>query len=290
VVMRGGKVVDRAAAADRTPAALVEAMVGRGSMGSLDRPKPPSSDVPVFGVRDLSAEVQGRTIHHISFELAAGEILGIAGVSGNGQFALAEALAGLVPVSGGDVVLAGMSIASRSEDGGIARDVAYIPERPIDNAVVADLDLSLNLSLRHARKLAFFPSRRAIEARAAQLIAHYDVRPPRPALAAAALSGGNLQKLVIARELSGQPRLVIACYPTMGLDVLAAQAVYREIFRHATQGACVVWISEELDDLMNYAHRIAVIHDGRLAGIVRSDSADRQTLGRWMAGYAAEAA
>ena len=290
VVMRGGKVVDRAAAIDRTPEALVEAMVGRGSMGSLDPPRPPSSDVPLLQVRHLCAEVSGRSIHDISFELAAGEILGIAGVSGNGQFALAEALAGLVPVSGGDVVLAGVSIASRSDDGGIAYDVAYIPERPIDNAVVADLDLSLNLALRHASKLAFFPSRREIEARAGELIAHYDVRPPQPALAAAALSGGNLQKLVIARELSGRPRLVIACYPTMGLDVLAAQAVYREIFRHAARGACVVWISEELDDLMSYAHRIAAVHDGRIAGIVRRDAADRQILGRWMAGSAAEAA
>lgn len=290
VVMRGGKVVDRAAASERTPEALVEAMVGRGSLGSLDRPKPLSGDVPILQVRDLAAEVQGRRIGDISFELAAGEILGIAGVSGNGQFALAEALAGLVPVSGGDVVLDGISIASRSEDGGIASNVAYIPERPVDNAVVAGLDLSLNLALRHARKLAFFPSRREIEARAGRLIADYDVRPPRPALAAASLSGGNLQKLVIARELSDRPRLVIACYPTMGLDVLAAQAVYREIFRHANEGACVVWISEELDDLMSYAHRIAVIHDGRIAGIVRRDAADRQTLGRWMVGYAADAA
>ena len=259
-------------------------------MGSLARPNPPSSDVPLLQVRDLSADVQGRSIRDISFELAAGEILGIAGVSGNGQFALAEALAGLVPVSGGDVVLAGVSIAGRSDDGGIAGDVAYIPERPIDNAVVADLDLSLNLALRHASKLPFFPSRRQIEARAGELIAQYDVRPPQPALAAAALSGGNLQKLVIARELSDHPRLVIACYPTMGLDVLAAQAVYREIFRHAADGACVVWISEELDDLMSYAHRIAVIHDGAIAGIASGNAADRQTLGRWMAGSAAEAA
>jgi simple sugar transport system ATP-binding protein len=111
------------------------------------------------------------------------------------------------------------------------------------------MDLSLNLSLRHARELPFFPSRREIQARAGELIADYDVRPPRPALAASSLSGGNLQKLVIARELSDSPRLVIACYPTMGLDVLAAHSVYREIFRHAAQGACVVWISEELDDL-----------------------------------------
>jgi general nucleoside transport system ATP-binding protein len=290
VIMRGGKVVDQAAARDRSPAALVEAMVGRGSLGSLEPPAPPATQIPMLQVRGVAATVQARRIRNISFELAAGEVLGIAGVSGNGQFALAEALAGLAPIAEGDIVLAGTSIASRTEDGGINDDVAYIPERPLDNAVVADLDLSLNLALRGARRLPFFPAHRAIEARARQLIERHDVRPPQPALPASSLSGGNLQKLVIARELSGKPRLVIACYPTMGLDVLATQAVYREMFRHASEGACVVWISEELDDLMSYAHRIAVIHDGEIAGIVRREAADRQLLGRWMAGYDTAAA
>jgi len=290
VVMRGGKVVDRAAARDRSPDQLVEAMVGRGSVGSLEPPEAPSSTMPKLKVRDVSAMVQGRSIRNISFELAAGEILGVAGVSGNGQFALAETLAGLVPVTHGEIVLDGIGIASHSADGGIGANIAYIPERPLDNAVVADLELALNLTLRDISHLPFFPARRNIAARASELIARYDVRPQQPALPASALSGGNLQKLVIARELSGKPHLVIACYPTMGLDVLAAQAVYRELFRHAAKGACVVWISEELDDLLTYAHRIAVIHGGRLAGIARREDADRQLLGRWMAGATAEAA
>ena len=101
---------------------------------------------------------------------------------------------------------------------GIAENVSYIPERPIDNAVVASLDLSTNLILRQARGLPFFPTRRKIVQHARDLIARYDVRPPRPSLPAFALSGGNLQKLVIAREMSGKPGLVIACYPAMGLD------------------------------------------------------------------------
>jgi simple sugar transport system ATP-binding protein len=290
VVMRGGRIMKQAPARELSPAALVDAMVGQGSMGALEPPPPPSNHVPRLQVRHLSAEQHGRTISGISFELAAGEILGIAGVSGNGQFTLAEALAGLIPVTGGDIVLAGTSIASHHEDGGIAGSVAYIPERPIDNAVVADLDLSLNLALRDIRQFPLFPPRREIERRAGKLIADYDVRPPQPALQASALSGGNLQKLVIAREMSSEPQLVIACYPTMGLDVLATQAVYRETFRLAAKGACVVWISEELDDLMSYAHRIAVIHDGHIAGIVRREKADRQTLGRWMAGHTADAA
>jgi simple sugar transport system ATP-binding protein len=286
VVMRAGKVMDEAPVRDRTPRALVDAMVGRGAVGSLPPPATPSTDVPLLQVRGLSADIQGRAVRDISFALASGEILGIAGVSGNGQFTLAEALAGLIPPRAGDVVLDGISIASRARDGAISNDVAYIPERPLDNAVVADLDLALNLALRDTQHLGFFPDREAIIRRARELMTRYDVRPPQPALAASALSGGNLQKLVIARELSGKVRLVIACYPTMGLDVLATQAVYREMFRQAAEGACVVWISEELDDLLSYAHRIAVIHDGEFMGIVRHEAADRQVLGRWMAGHA----
>ncbi|MDN3273112.1 ATP-binding cassette domain-containing protein [Frankia sp. RB7] len=286
VVMRGGKIVDEAPARDRTPGSLVEAMVGRGVAGSLPPPSSPPTDVPLLQVRGLSADIQGRKIRDVSFELAPGEILGIAGVSGNGQFTLAESLAGLVPALAGDVVLDGVSIASRVEDGAISGDVAYVPERPLDNAVVADLDLALNLALRDVRQLDFFPDRKAAFRRAHELISRYDIRPPQPTLAASALSGGNLQKLVIARELSGRVRLVIACYPTMGLDVLATQAVYREMFRQATEDACVVWISEELDDLLSYAHRIAVIHAGEIMGITRREAADRRTLGRWMAGHA----
>jgi ABC-type uncharacterized transport system ATPase subunit len=216
--------------------------------------------------------------------MVSGEILGIAGVSGNGQYALAEALAGLVAITAGDVVLGGVSIANRDDDGAIPDNVAYVPERPLDNAVVADLDLGFNLALRQVRKLPLFPQRRTLTARADELIARFDVRPPRASLPAAALSGGNLQKLVIARELADAHRLVIASYPTMGLDVLATQAVYRSLFEQAAAGACVVWISEELDDLLAYAHRIAVIYGGSFAGIVRRKDASRQLIGRWMAG------
>lgn len=212
------------------------------------------------------------------------EILGITGVSGNGQYLLAEALAGLAPVTAGDIVFGGVSIANRNEYGAIPDDVAYVPERPLENAVVADLDLALNLTLRQVRKLPLFPPARAITARADALLARFDVRPPRPMLPAAALSGGNLQKLVIARELSDAHGLVIASYPTMGLDVLASQAVYRTLFAQAAAGACVVWISEDLDDLLAYAHRIAVIYGGSFAGLVRREEASRQLIGRWMAG------
>jgi general nucleoside transport system ATP-binding protein len=283
VIMRGGRVVDRALASERTPEQLVGAMVGSEKLNSVEAPASARSALPVLQVRDLIAAAQGTQIRDVSFEVASGEILGIAGVSGNGQYALAEALAGLAPLAAGDVVLGGASIAYR-DDGAIAEDVAYVPERPLDNAVVADLDLGLNLALRQVRKLTLFPRRRAMMARANALIARFDVRPPNATLPASALSGGNLQKLVVARELSDTHRLVVASYPTMGLDVLATQAVYRSLFAQARNGACIVWISEELDDLLAYAHRIAVMHGGRIVGIVRREDASRQMIGRWMAG------
>jgi general nucleoside transport system ATP-binding protein len=284
-VMRTGRVVDYAPASERSAEQLVSAMIGSDRLSTLDRPAPVSTIVPALQVRGLSATAQGAQIRDISFEAAAGEIFGVAGVSGNGQYALAEALAGLAPVSAGDVVLGGVSIANcGGDESALPEAVAYIPERPLDNAVVADLDLGANLMLRRVRNLPLFPRRRSIAAQAEELIARFDVRPPRPALPAAALSGGNLQKLVIARELSQRHRLVVACYPTMGLDVLATQAVYRNLFQQAADGASVVWISEDLDDLLAYAHRIAVVHGGRLAGIVGRENADRQMIGRWMAG------
>jgi general nucleoside transport system ATP-binding protein len=284
VVMCGGRVVDGALARERTPEQLISAMVGREGLATIKAPAAPSGAAPVLQVRDVFATAQGAQIRGVSFEMVAGEILGIAGVSGNGQYALAEALAGLALVTAGDIALGGVSIARRTEDGAIPDEIAYIPERPLDNAVVADLDLGLNLSLRRLTKLPLFPQRRAINAQAGDLIRRFDVRPPNPTLPAAALSGGNLQKLVIARELSDPHRLVIACYPAMGLDVLATQAVYRSLFQQAADGACVVWISEELDDLLAYTHRIAVIYGGSIAGIVTRQDASRQTIGRWMAG------
>ena len=290
VVMRGGRVVDCAPAHERSPDALVAAMVGREFEPVVEPSAPPSVTAPLLQVLDLSATIDDVSIDEVSFTMQPGEILGIAGVSGNGQYALAETLAGLAPVSAGDIVLDGVSVACRGVAGAIADEVAYVPERPIDNAVVADLDLGVNLALRRLRHLPLFPRRAAIVARANKLIETYDVRPPQVMLAASDLSGGNLQKLVIARELSGAPRLVIASYPTMGLDVSAAQAVYRSLFGLAERGACVIWISEELDDLMRYSHRIAVLHAGRLVGVVARESADRQTLGRWMAGGNGQAA
>ena len=283
-VMRRGQLVDFAAAGARSDVQLVEAMVGGAARAPVATPPPPNGSRPKLQVRDVAARSPSIAIEGISFDLAAGEILGIAGVAGNGQHLLAEVLAGLAPLLHGDVTVDGVSIALHDASKPPLSAVAYIPERPLDNAVAGDLDIGLNLELRELARGPFFLRRAGRADRLRQWLKANDVRPPEPALAARTLSGGNLQKLVVARELSGAPEVIVACYPTMGLDVNAARSVYEQLFARAAVGACVVWISEELDDLMAYAHRIAVIYGGRIVGTVAREAATRHYLGRLMTG------
>jgi len=292
-VMRRGRVTDEGPMAERSPAAIVSAMVGDAAIAEPSRPPAPAGSTPRLQILKLStvATHAGCPVTDVTLEVAGGEIVGVAGVIGNGQVALAEALAGLEPVVSGDATLDGASLVSRRGHIPTPSDaLAYIPERPIDNAVVGDLDLAVNLDLWRLSRQPLFGARPDRARRAFDLLARFDVRPPDPALHAAALSGGNLQKLVIARELSGTPKAVVACYPTMGLDVVAAAAVRRTMLEHAAHGAAVLWLSEDLDDLLMLAHRIAVLHCGRLVGVVPRAAATRDGIGRMMAGVQSDAA
>ena len=221
----------------------------------------------------------------IDLVVAPGEILGVAGVSGNGQDVLGACLAGVREVEAGEVILDGVAV--HRGVGGVPdpQQVGYIPERPSVNGVAPELDLSVNLALKGLHTLPFWMGARRPSAREAlPMLEEHDVRPRDPSRKARDLSGGNLQKLVAARELSGGRKLVVACYPTMGLDLAATQAVYARLFEHARNGASVVWISEELDDLLRFAHRIAVLFHGKVLGVVEAAEADRNELGRWMMG------
>jgi len=284
VVMRQGRIVDAAPAGERSSDQLVRAMIGESQALEGD-PLPPSGRTRLV-VRGLTAG----GARDIGFELAAGEVLGVAGVAGNGQQALAEALAGVLAPTAGDAVLDGRSILRRAGRGAIDPRVAYIPEQPRDNGVAGALSTTVNLALRRLSAMPAFPdwSREADAART--LMRRFDVRPADPRLAADALSGGNLQKLVLAREFSGAPELAVACYPTMGLDVAATGAVHRCLLDLAGHGACVVWFSEDLDELRHVAHRIAVMRDGRIVGVLPRDLASRHELGRLMAGPSARVA
>jgi general nucleoside transport system ATP-binding protein len=287
-VMRQGRLVDMMPAKGKTVHDVVTLMMGHGDFREASPLPPPTGTTPWVWIKGLTARSASAHVRDIDLKLVAGEILGIAGVAGNGQFLLAETLVGRHPAESGEVLVDGESLSRAS--GFLPDDprVAYIPEQPAVNGVASDLDLSVNLALKKIRTMPFFPDWKALRATAEDLVKRYDVRPPNPDLAAGSLSGGNVQKLVIARELSGKPAFVVACYPTMGLDLAASKAVYEALFRHAAEGAGVLWISEDLDDLLQYAHRIAVLSRGRIVGMLPAAEADRERIGLLMTGHGGE--
>lgn len=283
-VMRHGRLVDDLSAKDLDPDRLATLMVGQGKVKAADRVSAPVTPKPRLELRGLTAGDAFGSIEAIQLAVRGGEILGIAGVSGNGQNVLAECVAGLRLAASGEVILDGENLPACPKGSQARRSMGYIPERPALNGVVAGLSVMQNLMVRDLKSLPFFPKWGEARSRAQVTVREHDVRPPDPDRAAGALSGGNLQKLVAARELEGDLAAVVACYPTMGLDVAATQAVYQRLFSHAAKGAAVLWISEELDDLLRYAHRIAVIFHGEIVGVVDAETADRNQLGRWMMG------
>ncbi|WMS44641.1 ATP-binding cassette domain-containing protein [Acuticoccus sp. MNP-M23] len=277
-VMRRGRLVDAAPIGNRSDDALAHAMVGaavtRSTRGTARTQGPPR-----LVLKDLCCEGTPAA-RNIELSVRAGEILGVAGVAGNGQWALAETVAGLVAPVSGEVLLDGVKVARRHERDAFASPVAYIPEEPIRNGVVGSLTLAQNLALRglaqRATRLEPDQTRATLEA--------FDVRPPEPHRRAATLSGGNLQKLVAARELGAEPRAIVVCYPTMGLDISATEALLGRLVAHAEAGAAVLWIGEEITQLLDIADRIVVMHQGRVVAERRPADTTAAEIGLFMAG------
>ena len=279
-VMRAGRVVAQAGAHDATDAQIVEWMVGRAPP-TVRAPQGRAAGAAIrLELRGVSAGV-ARNVHLV---VRAGEVLGIAGISGSGQTELAEAIAGALPVAAGEVILDGLCLRAPHLASRPSPQLGYIAPEPLRNAVGPDLTLALNLALKGINAMPFVPSRAELARRAATLIARFGVRPADPQALAGNLSGGNLQKLVAARELSGAPAAVVACYPTMGLDVAAAAQVYEALFSLARSGSAVLWISEDLDDLLLHAHRIAVMFEGRVIAQFDASQATPALVGACMAG------
>ena len=286
-VMRQGRVVANVRTRDQQRDDLIRLMMGGETLRAPEAIPTRMDSAIRVAVKALAATSVLGSVNGIDLKLAAGEILGIAGVSGNGQNVLAEALVGVTPLHAGEVIVDGVTLCA-PRMGNVDRSrIAYIPEDPLRNAVAPDLSAAVNLFLNEVKRLPLFPDRHRMQSDALRSMQAFDVRPPDPTLAVNSLSGGNLQRLVIARELAHEPALIVACYPTMGLDSSATAMVYERLFAHARRGACVVWISEDLDDLLRYAHRIAIMLRGRVAGIVNAGEASRQQIGALMAGSVA---
>ena len=292
-VMRQGATVARMPTAGATPQAIARAMVGRDVALALDATYTggvsgqASGAGPLLEVRDLTVGGGRRpvAVDHVNFAIAPGEILGIAGVEGNGQTELVEALAGLRPATGAMLLggrdLLPLSVRARGDAG-----VSHIPEDRHERGLVLDYSVADNLILgrqhRFTRGLALDAAR--IRDHAAAMIAEYDIRPANADLPARALSGGNQQKIVIAREMSRDFKLLLAAQPTRGVDVGAIEFIHSRLRQARDAGKAVLLVSADLSEVLALADRIAVMYGGRIVAVLPRAEASPDVLGPFMTG------
>jgi general nucleoside transport system ATP-binding protein len=291
-VLRGGRTIATVSTADATPRSLASLMVGRELAAEGGPPR--AECTPGAAVLELEGVwAQGdrgdAAVRGVTLDVCAGEVVAIAGVAGNGQRELAETIAGIRHQSEGEVRVGGRKLRGDPR-AAQAAGVAYVPEDRLGTGVAPSLSIASNLVLRSYRD--HYASRGpllrlgAIRERAVELIRAYRIAAPNPSTAARLLSGGNLQKVVLAREFSGKPKLVVAASPTRGLDVGAIETVHAYLRDAAAEGVAVLLISEDLDEILTLADRIAVLYEGRLMATVDAADARPEQLGLLMAGVA----
>ena len=293
-VMRAGQTVARIATAETNPAEIARMMVGREvslSAGKrvqpLDQPAVPRPDEGLE-VRNLS--VMGsrgiRVVDDVSFSVKPGEILGIAGVEGNGQTELIEALAGLRPVFAGDILIDGVDITRR----GVARrheaGLSHIPEDRQRRGLILEYTVADNLILGQQEQFSAkgVIARDKVADNASREIATFDIRPPDPRLPARALSGGNQQKVVVAREMGREFSVLLASQPTRGVDVGAIEFIHRQLLDAREKRKAILLVSAELNEVLALSDRIAVMYRGKIAAVLPSAEASEETLGEYMIG------
>jgi len=289
IVMRNGAIVGETVPSGCTEQGLARMMVGRDVVLRVDK-KPSTPGAPVLEVRGLAARDDRKleTLKHVSLVVRAGEVVGIAGVDGNGQTELVEAIMGLRRPTSGSVLLRGKDITHDSPAGTIAAGVSHVPEDRHRRGLVLEFDLVENVALGDQRRPPFSKygvlDRHALDREARARIAEYDVRTPSEHVAAANLSGGNQQKLVLARELGRNPDLLIAAQPTRGLDVGAIEFVHRRILAERDAGKGVLLVSMELEEVMSLSDRILVMYEGRIAAEFVGGAVTEEELGIYMTG------
>ena len=280
--------------ADTTPRSLARLMVGRELAPPERRADAAAGDV-VLAARDLRViDDRGlEALRGVGFELRGGEVLGVAGVAGNGQQELALGLTGLRQPAGGTVELNGRDVTRLAVSQRIRRGLVYVPQRRLGMGLAPGLTTPDNMALKsvHRRPFSRGPllNRKALDEHAGRLVNSYDVRGVRPGLPIRLLSGGNLQKALLAREMTLEHSAIIAHSPTRGLDVGATEAVRRNILLERDRGVGVLLITEDLDELLALSDRIIVLFEGRIAGEMAAAGSDVEQLGLLMAGHVDEA-
>jgi general nucleoside transport system ATP-binding protein len=289
-VLRGGKAVATVGVAEVTPRSLAGLMVGR-EIAEARRVEPEHSPGElVLQVDGLSAagDRGGLAVDDVSFGIRAGEILGVAGVAGNGQRELAETIYGIRTPEAGRVRVRGKALRPGDPRAAIAAGVAHVPEDRLGTGLAPSLSIAANVSLKTYRSppLSRGPLLllRRMRERALALIRRYDVKAPGPDIPVRNLSGGNLQKLVLGREFDGEPRVLVAGQPTRGLDVGAIETVHAYLRTAAADGVAVLLFSEDLDEIRALADRIVVMYEGAVVGELDPSSASVEDIGLLMAG------
>ncbi len=288
-VLRDGRSIGTRLTSETTKQDLANWMVGREVGFAPDRGKTNLGEVRLSLSEIKCGSDRGTPgLRGVSFDVRSGEILGIAGVSGNGQRELAESITGLRKVTSGKVYLEGQDITNLAPGDITERMLSYIPEERMRDGMIKDFTISENMVLREHHKQPFskngFLNLRGIAAHTDALIQKFHVKTPSRDTHAKNLSGGNIQKVVLAREISRNPRVILAAQPTRGLDIGATEYVREQLIEQRNKGAAVMLVSEDLDEILALSDRIAVLYEGQVMDIVPRENATPQKLGLLMAG------
>jgi general nucleoside transport system ATP-binding protein len=288
-VLRGGKSIGTVVTSEATSQSLAALMVGREVEISRRELRSEIGAI-VLEVNGLSAlgDRGVNALREVSLTVRAGEVLGIAGVAGNGQRELAETITGMRPATAGSVKVDGDSVTSGDPRSAIRAGIAHVPEDRLHTGVAPSLSIASNIVLKAYGSPEFSHGPllrlRRIGARAVEMIQRYDVKTPGPETPARRLSGGNLQKVVLAREFSSEPRVLVAAAPTRGLDVGAIETVHGYLREAAERGVAVLLISEDLDEVLTLSDRVVVMYEGSIAGELDAAVATPEEVGLLMAG------
>jgi len=288
-VLRDGRVVGTTTPRETTEAKLAAMMVGR-EVNLVVHKKPASPDGVVLEVRDLYVldERQNLAVRGVSFEVRAGEVLGIAGVQGNGQTELVYALTGLRPAISGEIRILGKPVDRTSPRHILEKGVAHVPEDRLRHGLVLSFPVHDNLVLCSYYLPPFargiITQQDTVIATASKLVEQFDVRTPSVFVPASTLSGGNQQKVIVAREFSRPIKLLIASQPTRGLDVGSIEYIHNRIIEKRDEGTAVLLVSPELDEIIALSDRIAVMYKGQIVDVVPAVGVNKEYLGLLMAG------
>jgi simple sugar transport system ATP-binding protein len=292
-VLRDGKRVDSCDTAGCTKADLARMMVGREVIMKPDRATLERGQVRL-ALKDLQAldDREMPALRGVDLDLHGGEILGLAGVSGNGQRELAEVITGLRPITQGQIMLEGKAITGFRPGPITEQHLSYIPEERMKDGMIQEFSVAENMILRDFGREPFsrrgFLLLRTIAGFADKLIQRFQIKTPSRDTPAKSLSGGNIQKAVVARELAREPHVLVAAQPTRGVDIGATEYIHALLLEQRYKGTAILLISEDLDEIMALSDRIAVIYEGQIMGIVDGREATPEQLGLLMAGVKEE--